>query len=486
MSCAAKSFYFNTPLYFVETTGGGMFILNNSNPVPLYKQLYIQLREHILSGKLPADTKLPSVRDLASELSASRNTIDGAYQELYAEGYIYSKPRSGYFVSALEQEVATQTQSGKPGKNDYLPGPPSCFAYDFHPARLDPESFPTELWRKCFIESLRQNSQQLVQYGDAQGDWGLRCAIQSYLERSRGVLCDPDQIVICAGLQQSLDIVSTVLKNSHSVVAVEDPGYHLPRSVFQSHSYTVVPVPVEAGGIDLSLLKASNSTIVYVTPSHQLPLGYVMPVANRLALIEWAESGDKYVVEDDYDSELRYHGKPIPSLQGLRPTGNIIYTGTFSKLLSPALRLSYMVLPYSLLAAYRHLYRDYFPSVSLLEQRTMATFMEQGHWERHIRRMRMIYKKKHDILLHSVETHFGARAVVVGQGAGLHVVLMVPGTSYSEAEILGRAQQKGIRLFPFSAFHVIGQPEATTLLLGFGGMSSSEIERGIAALSQVC
>jgi GntR family transcriptional regulator/MocR family aminotransferase len=463
-----------------------MFILNNSDPAPLYKQLYSQIREYILSGKLSADTRLPSVRDMSVELSVSRNTIDGAYQELYAEGYLYSKPRSGYFVSALARDIAPQTLSGKPGKNDYLPGPPSNFTYDFHPACLDPESFPTELWRKCFVESLRRNSSQLVQYGDPQGDWGLRCSIQSYLERSRGVLCDPDQIVVCAGLQQSLDIVSHLLKDGHSVVAVENPGYHLPRSVFQSHAYTICPVPVESGGIDLNHLKASNSTIVYVTPSHQLPLGYVMPVANRLALIEWAESGGRYIIEDDYDSELRYHGKPIPSLQGLRPAGNIIYTGTFSKILSPALRLSYMVLPYSLLATYRQFYRAYFPTVSLLEQRTMANFMEQGHWERHIRRMRTIYKRKHDILLQSVETHFGKRAVVVGHGAGLHVVMRLPDSSHCEAEIIGRAQQKGIRLFPFSDFHVTGQPEATTLLLGFGGIKDSGIERGIATLSQLC
>lgn len=463
-----------------------MFILNHSDAVPLYKQLYNQIREQILSGKLPADAKLPSVRDLASELSASRNTVDGAYQELCAEGYIYSKLRSGYFVSALDREIAPQALAAKPGKNDYHPGPPSCFAYDFHPARLDPESFPTELWRKCFLDGLRRDREQLVQYGDPQGDWGLRCAIQNYLERSRGVICDPEQIVVCAGLQQSLDIVSNLLQERHAVVAVEDPGYHLPRSVFQSHAYTVVPVPVEAGGIDLHRLKASASTIVYVTPSHQLPLGHVMPVANRLALIDWAESGGRYIIEDDYDSELRYYGKPIPSLQGLRPTGNIIYAGTFSKILSPALRLSYLVLPGSLLAAYRQLYRAYFPTVSLLEQRTMAAFMEQGHWERHIRRMRMIYKKKHDDLLRAVETHFGPRAVLVGQGAGLHVVMMLPDTTLGEAEILDRARQKGVQLYPFSDFHVTGQPEATTLLLGFGGMKGGEIEQGIAILSQIC
>ena len=463
-----------------------MFILNNNDPVSLYKQLYNQIREHIISGKLPADSRLPSVRNMAVELSVSRNTVEGAYQELCTEGYIHSKSRSGYFVSALYQDAAPQTLAGKLRKHVHLPGPPPSFAYDFHPARLDPESFPAALWRKCFIESLYQNIQQLVQYGDPQGNWELRCSIQSYLERSRGVVCDPDQIVICAGLQHSLDIVAHILKENHSVVAVENPGYILPRSVFHNHSYNIFPVPVGPGGLDVNQLKASNSTIVYVTPSHQLPLGYVMPVANRLALIEWAESGGKFIIEDDYDSELRYHGKPIPSLQGLRPVGNIIYSGTFSKILSPALRMSYLVLPYSLLAKYRQRYRDHFPSVSLLEQRTMAQFMEQGHCERHIRRMRMIYKKKHDTLLRSVEHHFGTRAAVVGQGAGLHVVLMLSGTILSEAEIIDRARQNGIRLLPFSDFYVTGQPESTTLLLGFGGMNGSEIEKGIALLSQIC
>jgi GntR family transcriptional regulator/MocR family aminotransferase len=463
-----------------------MFILNSNDPVPLYKQLYNQIKECILSGKLSADTKLPSVRDMGLELTASRNTIDAAYQDLLAEGYILSKPRSGYFVSSLDQGVSPEAPIGNPGMHDYLPGPPSVFTYDFHPARLDPGSFPTELWRKCYVESLRRNSKQLVQYGDPQGDWGLRCTLQNYLERSRGVLCNPEQIIICSGLQQGLDIVSHMLKEEHSTIAVENPGYHLPRSVFQKHSYTILPVPVKKGGLDLNALKAGKSTIVYVTPSHQLPLGHVMPVANRLALIEWAESGGRFIIEDDYDSELRYHGKPIPSLQGLSPNGNIIYAGTFSKILSPALRLSYLVLPHSLVAQYRHLYHDYFPTVPLLEQRCMANFMALGHWERHIRRMRTIYRRKHDTLLRAVEQSFGTHATVVGQGAGLHVVLVLPETPLNETEIIDLARQKSIRLFPFSEFHVTGQPEKTTLLLGFGGMTDSEIVRGIELLSRLC
>lgn len=463
-----------------------MFILDNNDSVPLYKQLYFQIREHVLSGKLPADSRLPSVRDLAAELATSRNTVEGAYQELYAEGFIYSKQRSGYFVSVLDHDVATLSPCREPRMLSPITQPSSSYTYDFHPARLDPASFPTSLWRTCYLESLRESSRELSQYADPQGDRELRSNIQEYLERSRAVICDADQIVICAGLQQSLDIVAHLLKKNHSSLAVENPGYPLPRAVFRNNSFEIVPVAVAASGLDLDILKSSGSTIVYVTPSHQLPMGCVMPVANRLKLIEWAESGGNLIIEDDYDSELRYHGKPIPSLQGLRPYGNIIYMGTFSKILSPALRLSYLVLPRSLLEQYRGLYQDYFSTVPLLEQKAVAKFMAQGHWMRHVRRMRIIYKKKHDTLLHAIEHHFGGKAAVVGQGAGLHVVLQLPGENPGEQEIIHRAELKGIRLFPFSTTCVAGEPDSTNLLLGFGGMSAAELEEGIALLAQLC
>ena len=277
-----------------------------------------------------------------------------------------------------------------------------------------------------------------------------------------------------------------MLRESHTSEAVEDPGYHLPRSVFRNNSFDIVPVGVNPDGLDLEILKSSGSTIAYVTPSHQLPMGYVMPIANRLRLIEWAESGGKLIVEDDYDSELRYHGKPIPSLQGLRPQGNIVYLGTFSKVLSPALRLSYLVLPRSLIASYRARFQDYFSTVSLLEQRTMAKFMERGHWGRHVRRMRVLYKKKHDILLQAVERHFGGSAVVVGQGAGLHVVLQLPEGNPGETEIMRRAGQAGIRLFPFTATCASGESSSTRIMLGFGGMTGAGLEEGTRLLSGIC
>ena len=462
-----------------------MYILNSNDSTPFYKQLYSQIRESILSGKLPAHDKLPSIRDLAAELSASRNTVEGAYQELYAEGYIYSRPRSGYFVSELSHDVGS-FRAPAVRLRSRPPEPQAADVIDFHPARLDPASFPSALWRTCFLECLRESSRELTQYGDLQGDWRLRSSIRDYLERSRGVICEPEQIVVCAGLQQGLDSVAHLLKELHSAVAVENPGYHLPRAVFRNNAFTIVPIPVRADGVDLELLRASDCTLAYVTPSHQLPMGCVMPIANRLNLIDWAESGGNLIIEDDYDSELRYHGKPIPSLQGLRPEGNILYLGTFSKILSPALRLSYMVLPQSLLTRFRELYRDYFSTVPLLEQKTMARFMEQGYWERHVRRMRILYQKKHDLLLKTVARHFGARALVTGQGAGLHVILQLLDKNPGEAEIIRRAEQRGVRLFPLRTTWATGAPASTSLLLGFGGLTAGEIEAGIKLLSQEC
>jgi GntR family transcriptional regulator/MocR family aminotransferase len=267
-------------------------------------------------------------------------------------------------------------------------------------------------------------------------------------------------------------------------VAVENPGYHLPRAVFRNHGYAVAPVPVTAQGLDVEHLKAGGSTLAYVTPSHQMPLGCVMPIAQRLKLLEWGERGDNLIVEDDYDSELRYHGRPIPSLQGLRPPGRVVYIGTFSKIFSPALRLSYLVLPAPLLSEYRRRFADYLPAVSLLEQRTMATFMGEGHWERHVRRMRSRCQKKHDAMLQAIARHFGDNATVVGQGAGLHVVLQLAGTNPGESAILQRAEENGLRLFPLSAFYLGGAPEVTRLLLGFGGLSAGEIEEGIERLGR--
>jgi len=461
-----------------------MFILDSKNGQTLHAKIYNQIKNQILSGNLQPHTKLPSIRNLCAELSVSHNTIEYAYQQLFAEGYIYSKPKSGYYVSLLDSEFAQPSRKHSGILSGQNSQKQRTYAYDFHPACLSPESFPTQVWRKLFMDCLQEDAKQLTSYGSQQGDFALRCEIQRYLARSRGVACEAEQIVVCSGLQDSLSIIVPILRENHSMLAVEDPGHFIPKSVFQNHLFSVTPIPVNSDGLDLIALQNTASTVVYVTPSHQFPLGHIMPVANRLNLIDWAQNVGGVIIEDDYDSELRYHGSPIPALQGLRPQGNIVYIGTFSKVLSPALRVSYMVLPQRFLDTYHKLFDDYSTTVSLLEQRTLYKFMNQGYWDRHLRKMRTIYKKKHDTLLQAVNRHFGAQVTILGQGAGLHVVLKLVNNSLAEEELISRALAKDVRLIPLSKTCLCNNSRQSQVMLGFGGININEIDRGVELLYQ--
>lgn len=461
-----------------------MFVLDNKDRQPLYDKIYNQIKEQILSGELPPKTKLLSIKSLAIELSVSRNTVESAYQQLYAEGYIHSKARSGYYVSLIDSEFlpAFYGDSGTSPRKTVKAR--QAYSFDFHPASLSTESFPVNLWRKLYMDCLKEESGQLAFYSDQQGDLALRCQLQKYLARSRGVSCAPEQIVICSGLQDSLSIITPILRKNHSVLAMEEPGHFIPKAVFQNNSFSLVPIPVNSDGLNLDYLHNTNSTVVYVTPSHQFPLGHVMPVANRLKLIDWAQNVGGVIIEDDYDSELRYYGNPIAALQGLHPRGNIVYVGTFSKVLSPALRVSYMVLPYELLTIYQELFKDYSTNVSLLDQKTLNKFMEQGHWERHLRRMRTVYRKKHDAIIQSISHHFGSRVNIIGQGAGLHIVVELIDNSLMEGELIKRAQDRGVRLLPISGTYLQNNSKNPQIMLGFGSMSNDEIDRGIELLYQ--
>ncbi|MFZ5425694.1 MAG: PLP-dependent aminotransferase family protein [Thermodesulfobacteriota bacterium] len=463
-----------------------MFLLDNTTAEPLYAQLARQIRDRARSGALAPDSRLPSVRDLSRELGVSRNTVECAYLDLHAEGYIYARPRSGYYVASQpddEPRSFAAPASAAPARHVR---PLKPWLYDFHPAGLDKSIFPASLWRKYYLESLRASVSELASYGDVQGDPELRRRIRDYLESSRGVACSTEQVVVCSGLQHSLSIVAVLLRQDRPRVAMENPGYFLARSVLRNHGLEVVPIPVRSGGMDLDALERSGCQAAYVTPSHQFPLGHVMPVENRQRLAAWASEPGRVVVEDDYDSELRYRGKPVPSLHRLAPDGGIVYTGTFSKILSPALRLSYMVLPSRLLPAYRSLFANHQATVPLLEQKAMARFMEHGNWERHIRRARTGCARKHDALLRAVDSHFGDCADIIGQGAGLHVVLRVRGTAMGEDELLERAGAAGVRLFPYSRTLDSGGRAQGMLLLGFGAMTPAEIDQGVGLLAGIC
>lgn len=460
-----------------------MFILPPASAQPMYVQLYTQIRDDILSGKLPENTKLPSIRELAGNLSISKNTIEYAYNQLSAEGYIESRPRSGYFVSVLDLAFipALPQPSTPPPADDPIIRQHAC-EIDFQPIALAPDSFPFSLWQKLYSECVKEQKSRPQSHADPQGELNLRLEIQKYLAKFRGVVSTPDQIVITSGLQHSLSILSVILRDDFAACAMEDPGFFIARTAFQNHSFAIKPIPVHADGIDIKALEHSKSRIVYVTPSHQFPLGYIMPIATRAKLLDWAEKNNGIIIEDDYDSELRYSGKPILSLQGLSNQGNVAYLGTFSKALSPFPRVSYIVLPDKLLNLYQVKFMHFPSSVPLFDQLVLQKFMAHGHWERHLRKLRTAYKTKYDILVKTIRTCFGEKATILGSPAGLHIVLKIPGRQ--ERDLIEAACRYQVKIQPVSVYYRAPEVGHDLVLLGFGGLTPDQIIRGVELLNQ--
>lgn len=453
---------------------------------PKYEQIYRYMKRHILSGAIPAGTRLPSIRQLADSLHLSRNTVEAAYQQLQAEGYADSRPRSGLFVCELESDAELSSPSRL--KDAPPPADPAVaveYEIDFRHGNIDVGGFPLPLWRKLSNDVWRLMPVEALQYGDRQGEPGLRTQIAAYVRRSRGVNCKPEQIVIGAGIQQLLMIISQMIAGERRTVAIENPGYDGAWAIFRNHGLRLVSVPMERDGLNVGLLKESGAEAVYITPSHQFPCGMVMPVAKRLRLLQWAEERDGLIIEDDYDGEFRYHAKPIPALQGLDTGGRVIYMGTFSKSLLPSIRVSYMVLPQTLLERYRTGFAVYEQTASKLHQLTLERFMEEGHWDRHVRKIRKIYRKKHEALLAAVKRMMGGQVRVIGQDSGLHVLLRI-GNGMTEDDLLQAAARAGVKVYPTSNYWGEGaDTEDPTLLLGFGGVSEQEIEDGISRLYEV-
>ncbi|MED1781629.1 PLP-dependent aminotransferase family protein [Brevibacillus fortis] len=455
---------------------------------PQYVQLYTYLKKEIVAGRLAVSSKLPSVRKLADLLGLSTTPVEMAYQQLLAEGFIQSKPRSGYYVEKLpDPEVkpgagaSTQTIQ-RPVLRDERE-----YDYDFHLSRNDFSLFPTMIWRRLYNETLHIEQQENLFYGDPQGEAGLRKQIADYLRRYRGVACSPNQVVIGADQFGLLSLICLMVKPQFQRIGVENPGYLLFANTFRQHGFDVVPISLTEDGISVSELYESGVGLAAVSSAHQYPRGMIMPVSTRLKLLEWAKSVGGYIIEDDYDGEFRYHGRPIPSMQGLLPHANVIYMGSFAQVLAPALGIWYMVLPESLLDTYYNLLRETLlePSSSRLHQRTMEAFMEKGYFEKHVRKMRKLYRKKHDALLLAVQKHFGERATVIGADAGFHVLLRVNSErSYEELKKL--AIQAGVRASSASfTWLVPPNPLPKEFFLGFAGIPLEKIDPGIKALSHV-
>lgn len=458
--------------------------LQQNSEMCLYEQIYEHIRQEIREGKLLAGERLPSTRSLAEYLQVARSTVDYAYDQLLSEGYIESRPYKGYFVCATESLLDLEKEVPEKGdriaeNREEIPE----FAYDFSPHGIDMSAFPFSVWKRIHKNILTDANSDLFARGEPQGDWDLRVIISRYLHSSRGVNCSPEQIIVGAGNDYLLMLLEKIL-GRHVGVAMENPTYMRTWKIFNSFAYPITIVPSDENGMKASALEKTDARVAYIMPSHQFPLGTVMPIGRRVELLKWANRGaGRYLIEDDYDSEFRYRGKPIPALQSLDEFGKVIYIGTFSKAIAPAIRVSYMVLPRNLLQKYMEECSFYSCTVSRIDQRILNEFIEEGYFERHLNKMRKIYRTKHEIILRELEP-FLDNFALSGTDGGLHVLLRSR-AGLDEQELIGRASEHGVKVYGISESCV--EPVAALqgmILLGFGSMDEVQIADGIDRLKK--
>lgn len=451
---------------------------------PLYMQIYQQLKSKIINGEVEPNTRLPSIRDLAQSLGISRNTVTLAYDQLLDEGYITSRVRSGYYVQQMDTELLHTMPEIR--KTDWKKEEEKLtqYEFDFTWNKIDQHSFPLTVWRRLVNRCFREEVEELFHYGDPQGELGLRREIAAYLKQSRGVNCSEDQIIIGSHSQYLLTLACQMIGLNQQTVAFENPGYYAAREVLKLLNFKVKSIPVKEDGIDINLLQQSKASFVYVTPSHQIPLGVIMPVSKRLELLEWAVKNGCYIFEDDVNSEFRYTGEPIPALKHFDQHDRVIYMGTFFKSLLPSIRLNYMVLPRELLDIYHKDYSIYQQTTSKTLQKTVELFMKEGHWIKHVRRMRKIYKKKYDWMVHYLKLYFGDHIRLLGDAAGHHVVIQVKGNG---KDWLRLAEKNGVKVDSLALFldkSFESTNDKNIFLLTFSALTEEEIHNGIKRLHE--
>lgn len=452
----------------------------------LYEQIYEYIRKEIREGKLLQGERLPSTRSLAEYLQVSRSTVDMAYEQLLSEGYIESRPYRGFFVCRIEELFDLKEEMGVLGQSFVLSKNSSDeieYICDFSPTKIDMTYFPFSVWKRITKNILSDSNSKLFSQGNAQGDYGLRETIARYLHASRGVNCTPEQIIIGAGNDYLLMLLEKIL-GREIPIAMENPTYKRAYQIFQSFAYPITTINMDENGMLVSELKRAEVELAYVMPSHQYPTGAVMPIGRRSELLKWAGEGEnRFLIEDDYDSEFRYKGKPIPSLQSSDQKGRVIYMGTFSKAIAPAIRVSYMVLPKALVERYKERCFFYSTTVSRIDQKILDEFIREGYFERYLNKMRKYYKDKHDYLLELLKP-FGKAFKITGEHAGLHL-LLTSKKGILEEELIKAAGKQGIKVYGLSESLVESNGSgSTTVILGYGGLEQKEIEAGIEALKK--
>ena len=476
--------------------------VDRSDVRPLHKQIYDAYRTAILKGNLGPGDRIPSSRELALELGVSRLPVLNAYAQLLAEDVLESRRGAGTFVSKAlfardPRHASRKTEQGRatPGSRTIsrraaaqpaLARRPWSYGQGaFAVGQVALEAFPFHLWSRLVLRHSREAQPKSLHFSDPMGSLDFRKSLAAYLRTVRAVNCEPEQLMIVSGSQQALEVTVRVLFDPGSRIWIEEPSYWLARRVLLGAGCRIVPVPVDQEGLSVSAgIKAfRRARGAIVSPSHQFPLGAIMTVARRRQLLEWAERVGSWIIEDDYDSEYRYRAMPVPSLQGMDSHAGVIYIGTFSKTLFPALRVGYIVCPKDLIdhfAAVRHA-MDLFPPQ--LYQDVLTEFIEAGHYARHVRRTKLLYQERRDALVESINREFDGSAEVMGTEAGLHLTLKAP-LEVSDQEIALRAARHRLWLYPLSAcYH--GSPQTQGFILGFGNAPKKDIPGAVQTLKRL-
>ncbi len=485
-----------------------MIVLDTTSSIPLYRQLYDRLRLAILTGQLATGTRLPATRTLAGQLGVSRNTVYIAYQQLLAEGYIDSKVGHGTSVARVTPEtlltLPSTSQVRRFAQDDtsrsrvsqrgmhmarlpFLPRPqvPSepgkAPAFRAGVPALD--LFPYQLWAQMVTRRVRHSLQEVSDNQDPAGYHPLREAIAAHIGVTRGVRCAADQVIIVSGAQAALDLAARILLDPGDLAWIEEPGYPGARGAFEGLGAQLVPVPVNEDGLDVRAgrTRCPQARVAYVTPSHQFPLGVTMSLTQRLALLEWASQANAWILEDDYDSEYRFSGRPLEALAGLDSTNHVMYLGTFSKVLFPALRLGYLVVPPDLTELFVAVRQFVDRHVPLLEQMALADFITEGHFTRHLRRMHTRYAERRAALIAAVASELGELLEVRAPEAGMHLVGWLP-PHMDDATVAQQAAMYGVEVLPVSMFS--SEPiRRGGLVLGYAAVNEQEIRDGVHRLA---
>jgi len=459
-----------------------MLKLDYESKIPLYEQLYLAIKKNIESGKIKANEKLPSKRNLSKMLKISAVTIESAYEQLKEEGYIYSVEKSGYYAQAISAKVQVSAASHADEKENQ-PEPEAKFIFDLRGEHADIESFPFSVWSKLSRQVLSEQPKKLLQRVQNQGLYELREQIADYLRKYRGIDTKSDNIIIGAGTEYLLGLLVQLLPKA--VFAVENPGYRKVSQVLSANKAKLYHIPLDNYGIDMESLQNSNANVIYVTPSHHFPLGNVMPIKRRNELLSYIKrKKNGYIIEDDYDSEFRFSGRPIPTLYSIDNGENVIYFGTFTQSLCPSLRISYMLLPEKLMEKYNSKLSFYSSTVPSFEQYTLLKFMKEGYFERHLNRMRTIYKNRRDCFVTMLrQSSIGSKISVLGNNAGLSLLIKFDGMT--ETQLIEKAKENGVGISGLSTHYSDDtQVPDGIVIIGYNSLNLTEIGEVVKLLEK--